>query len=49
MSSGETTLPRLFDILAPPLITMPWVNRRSAGSEFFTSPMSRMTFVQKRE
>ena len=33
MSSGETTLPRLFDILAPPLITMPWVNSRSTGSE----------------
>ncbi len=32
MSSGDTTFPRLFDILAPSLITMPWVNRRSAGS-----------------
>ena len=49
MSSGDTTLPRLFDILAPPLITMPWVNSRSAGSEFFTRPMSRITLVQKRE
>ena len=29
MSSGETTLPFDFDILAPSLITMPCVNSRS--------------------
>ncbi len=28
MSSGETILPRLFDIFAPSLITIPCVNRR---------------------
>ena len=47
--SAPTTLPLDFDILAPSLITMPWVNRRAAGSSFVTSPMSRITLVKKRE
>jgi hypothetical protein len=49
ISSGETMLPRLLDIFAPPLMIMPWVNKRSTGSSFFTNPISRMNFVQKRE
>ena len=49
MSSGETVLPMLFDILAPPLMIMPWVKSRSTGSEFSINPMSRITLVQKRE
>ena len=46
---GLTTLPRLFDILAPSLITMPCVNRRSTGSSLVIRPRSRMNLVQKRE
>ena len=49
ISSGDTTLPRLFDIFAPSLITIPWVNRRSTGSSLVIMPMSRMNLVQKRE
>ena len=37
MSSGETTLPFDFDIFAPFLITIPCVNKRSAGSSFVIS------------
>ncbi len=37
------------DILAPSLMTMPWVKRRSAGSLLAMRPKSRMTLVQKRE
>ena len=48
-SSGFTTLPRDLLIFSPssPRMT-PWLNRRSMGSLKLTSPMSRITFVQKR-
>ena len=49
ISSALTTLPLFFDIFAPSLITMPWVNRRAAGSSFEITPMSRITLVKKRE
>ena len=48
-SSGETTLPLDFDIFAPSLITMPWVNRLWNGSWKSTILRSRSTFVKKRE
>ena len=41
ISSGETTLPRLFDILAPSLITMPWVKRRVGGLVVFDQSRCR--------
>src|SRR5439155_81231 len=46
---GFTTLPRDLLIFSPssPRMT-PWLNRRSMGSLKLTSPMSRITFVQKR-
>ena len=49
ISSGDTTLPFDLDIFAPFLMTMPCVNSRVTGSLLPFSPMSRMTFVQKRE
>ena len=47
--SAPTTLPFDFDILAPSAITMPWVNRRRAGSLLVMRPMSRIILVKKRE
>jgi hypothetical protein len=55
MSSGETTLPRDFDIFAPSLITMPCVNSRapahrsrSAQIAHHLGPEARVDQVQNR-
>jgi hypothetical protein len=43
-----TTLPRLFDIFAPSLVIVPWLNNRVNGSPTGTIPISRHAFVKKR-
>ena len=47
-SSGSTTLPFDLDIFAPPVVIIPWLNRRANGSRKPTRPMSCSTFVKKR-
>src|SRR3989304_1708462 len=44
-SSGSTTFPFDFDILAPSLMTMPWVRRFWNGSPPFARPGARGALV----
>src|SRR6266850_3846956 len=46
--SSDTTLPFDFDIIAPSLMTMPWLSSAMNGSSIFVRPRSRSTFVLNR-
>ena len=48
ISSTGTTLPFDFDIFAPSLVIMPWVNSRRNGSTTGHQPASYSAFVTKR-
>ena len=44
-SSGETTFPLDLLILAPALVTIPWLKRRLNGSSKSTTPISNKNLV----
>ena len=47
-AAASTTLPRDLDIALPPMLMLPWLNRRRNGSGKSSIPMSWNAFVKNR-